>query len=249
VTLRDGLDATVNVAPAILNAGNPKPATITITGAHNADVINLASGNDTVVVGDTRETIAGGTGNDTILVTASTIGASIDGGSGHSTLEVTGGDNIVMGSNVVDISSVVLALAPGNLSFIANAQAGLVVNDASHGADTLQAGGPDQTLSGGTGQNTLVGFTGGGTTFLDLAAAINGDTIVNFGAVSDVIDITDINYASATYSFVENGAGTAGTLSVSDGTHSASMTLVASFSPVRFHLASDGGTGTAITYH
>jgi hypothetical protein len=248
VTLRDGMDATVNIGPATLNAGNPPPATITIVGAHNSDVINLSSGNDVVTVGDVKETIHGGTGNDTIQVNANTIGASIDGYTGHSTIQVTGGGAIVMGSSIVNISSVVLASAPGNLSFIANAQAGLVVTDTSHGADTAQVGGVGQTLNGGSGHNTLVGLAGGATTFKDLAAAMNGDTIVNFDAGSDLIDLTNVSFASAKKSFVENGSGTAGTLSVSDGTHGASMALRGLFTPANFHLASDGAVGTAITY-
>jgi Ca2+-binding RTX toxin-like protein len=81
VVLRDGLDALVQVsAAASINAANPKASTITIVGAHNADVIDLASGNDVVTVGDTRETVHGGIGNDTIHVTGATIGATIDGG-------------------------------------------------------------------------------------------------------------------------------------------------------------------------
>jgi Ca2+-binding RTX toxin-like protein len=92
VTLRSGLDATVNVnADAAVDPGNPKAPTITIIGAQNAAVINLASGNDTVDVGDPRETVNLGAGNDTILVTSATIGATIGNGTGTNTLEVTGG--------------------------------------------------------------------------------------------------------------------------------------------------------------
>src|SRR5262249_30266581 len=52
IYLRDELDAKVDVSAAALNPKNPNAPTITITGAHNADVINLASGNDVVIVGD-----------------------------------------------------------------------------------------------------------------------------------------------------------------------------------------------------
>ena len=248
VDLRSGLNATVDVSPAVLNPGNPKPATITIVGAQNSDVINLASGNDVVVVGSAAETVHGGTGNDTIEVTSSTIGASINGGSGQSTLEVTGGGSSVMGNNVVDISTILLESAAGNLNFIANATSGLVVDDLSSGADTVRAGGANQTLEGGAGQDTFVGYAGGSTTFENLASAMNGATISNFAAPNDVLFLTNVNSATVTQNFVENGSNTAGTLTVTDGAHSASMTLDGLFSASNFHTAADGA-GTAITYH
>ncbi len=73
---------------ATLDAANPRAATITNNGADDASVINLAGGNDLVTVGSARETINGGTGNDIIQVTAATIAATIDGGSGRSSLYV-----------------------------------------------------------------------------------------------------------------------------------------------------------------
>ena len=66
VTLRAGLNATVNVASD--TAGDPSPG-ITIIGAANSDVINLGSGDDTVTPG-AGETVNGGTGTDTYVVTA-----------------------------------------------------------------------------------------------------------------------------------------------------------------------------------
>ena len=142
VYLRDGLDATVNATAATLNPSNPRAATLTIIGAHNAAVINLAAGNDTVLVGDTRETVHGGTGNDTIMVSAATINATIDGGTGKSTLYVTGGGTVTMGSSITNITTVLLASAPGNISFIANTEAGLTVVDQSKGADVISPAGP-----------------------------------------------------------------------------------------------------------
>ena len=70
VTLKAGLNTTVNVAPD--TAGDPSPG-ITITGANNTDVINLGAGNDTVTLG-ANETVNGGTGIDIYNVTKSTIG-------------------------------------------------------------------------------------------------------------------------------------------------------------------------------
>ena len=247
VTLRSGLNVTVNVAGALINPLNPKAATITIIGANDASVINLAGGNDVVTLGSAAETVHGGSGNNQIQVTASTIGATIDGGTGQSTLAVLGGGSVVMGSNVTDISNVLLASTPSAMSFTANSTAGLVVNDASKGADTVTAGGLNQTLTGGAGKDTFVGFSGGSTTFADLAAAISGDVINNFRAPGDTIDFTDVSFASLSFNFAENSGGTAGVMTVSDGTHTAAVTLGGSFSPGSFHQTALG-SGTIITY-
>jgi Ca2+-binding RTX toxin-like protein len=123
----------------------------------------------------------------------------------------------------------------------------LVVNDASKGADTVTAGGLNQTLTGGAGKDTFVGFSGGSTTFADLAAAINGDVINNFRAPGDTIDFTDVSFASLSFNFAENSGGTAGVMTVSDGTHTAAVTLGGSFSPGSFHQTALG-SGTIITY-
>jgi hypothetical protein len=105
-------------------------------------------------------------------------------------------------------------------------------------------------LTGGGGHETFVGFSGGSTTFKDTAALLNGDTINNFTAPGDVLDFTTVVFSKLhPLTFVENGTNTAGTLTVSDGTHTASVTLTGPFSPSNFHVARDALTGTAITYH
>jgi hypothetical protein len=135
--------------------------------------------------------------------------------------------------------------------FTANGIAGLVVDDASTTADTLQAGGPDQTLTGGaSGKLTMIGATAGGDLFQDPTALLNGDIVAGFAAPGGKIDFTDLKDLSGVIqSFTENGAGTAGTLKVSDGTHSASLTLLGQFMASAFVPTQDSsGLGTIITY-
>src|SRR6185312_2485801 len=218
VYLRNGLNATVNVSAASLDPGNPKPATITIFGAHNSAVINLASGNDVVTMGDVAETLNGGAGDDTVKVKKATIGATIDGGGGNNTLQVSGGGTMSMGANITHISIANLGASSTAYNFTANGIDGLTVKDASSGLDTIQAGGLNQTLTGGgAGKETMVGFASGSTTFLDNSKIFNGDTIQNFIAPNDVIDITDMKFGSVQTTFAEDGGGAFGTLSVTDG--------------------------------
>jgi hypothetical protein len=244
ITLRSGLNLTVNVTAATINPLNPKVPTITINGANDSSVINLASGNDIVTLGSANETVHGGTGNDQFQVTAATIGATINGGSGNSTLDVLGGGtNVTMGANVTNISEVVLASAPSGMSFIANGISGLTVDDLGTAADTVTAGGLNQTLTGGAGKETFVGFGGGSTTFLDTATALNGDTIANFFAGNSQIDHTNVSFASLqTPTFV------GGKLTVTDGTHTAVMNLTGTAPSGTFVTHQDSGTGTLISY-
>jgi autotransporter passenger strand-loop-strand repeat protein len=251
VTLRNGLNATVDVsADAAVDPGNPKAPTITIIGAQNAAVINLAAGNDTVQAGDPRETVNLGTGNDTILVTSATIGATIGNGTGTNTLEVTGGGTMAMGGSIGDIATVLLASAATPYNFTANAISSLTVDDLDTGADTVQAGGADQTLTGGgVGKLEMVGSSAGNDTFKNASTLFNGHSIQGFGPNGDVIDLTNVSPTSVGLSFTENAAMTGGTLNVTAGTHSAAITLFGQFVAAGFHTATDsGGLGTAITY-
>jgi plastocyanin len=260
VYLRSGLNATINVEAALINAANPIAPTITIVGvAGDASTINLASGNDVVTVGSTAETVNGGYGIDTIKVTASTIGATIDGGSsGKSVLFVSGGGTMAMGASITNIATVDLAKGAVAYNFTANGIAGLTVDDLNTGADTIAAAGLGQVLTGGTaGKLTMDGFAGGGTTFRDTSALINKDTIGNFAAAGDVINLTDMVAGSVTGTFTENAAGTAGSLHVTDGTHTATTPLVGQFAAAGFSgslagagfvVAADSVSGTDLTH-
>jgi hypothetical protein len=252
VVLRAGLDATVNVeADANLNPSNPKAATITIVGAANHDTINLASGNDVVTVGS-GETVNMGSGYNTIILNAQTIGAATTGGgTGQNTLDVTGGGTMQMGASITDISKVVLSSASSAYHFTANSISGLTITDNNTTiADALTAGGANQTLTGGgAGKMQFFSAASGHDTFKDAAALFNHDTITGFGDNGDVIDLPDVTLTGLKpLSYVQN-TGTSGTLTVSDGAHTAAITLVGVYMTSDFHSGPDGGLGTAITYH
>ena len=250
IDLRAGTSITVNVsADASLNTANPKSATITIVGAANHDTINLASGADVVTVGGPNETVNLGSGADTINVTAATIGATIGNGTGQDMLDVSGGGAMAMGANINGIVEALLAPASVAYRFTANALSGLTIDDASTATkDTLIAGGAHQTLTGGgAGKDAFTGSAAGYDTLKDPTTMLNHDTISGFGAIGDEIDLTDLNAAKLKLKWSQT-AGSAGTLTVSDGVHSAAITLVGQFVSADFRSGSDGATGTAITY-
>ena len=85
-----------------------------------------------------------------------------------------------------------------------------------------------------------------GDVFQGLTANIAGAHISNWGA-ADSLDITDLNPAQAALSTMQTTG--LDTLTISDGTHSASVGLTGTYSAGGFSLASDGHGGTMLAYH
>jgi hypothetical protein len=84
-----------------------------------------------------------------------------------------------------------------------------------------------------------------GDEFQGLTANLNGDHITNFNA-SVKLDLTDLASATAHLTYTQ-GIG-AGLLVVSDGTHTATITLPGTFIPAGFHVSMDGHGGTFVSY-
>jgi hypothetical protein len=73
-------------------------------------------------------------------------------------------------------------------------------------------------------------------------------TISGFGT-GDTIDATNFHAPPATtYDFVENIAGTGGTLTLHDGSLIANIQMTGDYSKSNFTLASDSGTGTLVKF-
>ena len=80
-----------------------------------------------------------------------------------------------------------------------------------------------------------------GEFILDHSAGYVG-RIIGFGAnTSQSIDLTDINFAGATANWTQSSNGVSGILHVSDGTHSADLTLVGHYTNANFVLHDDNG--------
>jgi hypothetical protein len=177
IVLRDGLNATVTVAPASPNSLSG----ITITGAANAATINLGGGTDVVNLGSVNEKVNGGAGPDAINATAATAGALIKGGTGTMTLNVTNGGAIALNPADSGLTAINLALATHAYSVDVGSQPNLIITDKNTTADTItgvaasdivNAGAASVTVMataanagvkivGGTGSNVLELITGG----------------------------------------------------------------------------------------
>jgi hypothetical protein len=79
------------------------------------------------------------------------------------------------------------------------------------------------------------------------ASAFTG-TISGWQA-DDSVDLGDILFSDGVTSFAyaQNSGNTGGTLTVSDGTHTASLSLLGQYSAADFALSSDGHGGTLIS--
>jgi hypothetical protein len=205
-------------------------------------VIFANTGNDTIAVGAATQGVVASIGTLTIQATAAEAGAGIyNTGGGNTTLEITSGGTATLNSNDSTLTVKLDAstnLALDKLGFI-------TAIGAAAGNDTITAGGAKQTLESTGGNDTLVGSTAFGDTFLGTSAGLAGDTISGFGG-SDAIDITDM-VSSNVQPYVFNAA--TNQLSLTDGTHSLTLTFAGSYTAASFTApVSDGHTGTLIKF-
>ncbi len=82
---------------------------------------------------------------------------------------------------------------------------------------------------------------------LDASQSFNA-TISGFGILGG-IDLADVAYNSATTTlgFQEAVSNLSGTLTVNDGTHVATLSLLGQYVTGQFHMANDGTGGTLVT--
>lgn len=108
-------------------------------------------------------------------------------------------------------------------------------------------GGLLQIAEDGTAGSSTIAFTSaGGTLRLDDSENFDGQ-ISGFG-VPGAIDFADIAFGvQTTLDFIEAPGNTSGTLTVSDGTHTAAILLLGQYLAANFNMASDGHGGTLVT--
>jgi autotransporter passenger strand-loop-strand repeat protein len=120
------------------------------------------------------------------------------------------------------------------------------------------AGGEVEIKSGGTAGSSTIVFSDGGLLKLDDAAAFSG-TISGFTSGNDSIDLANINFSGATLSYsgaaptevtfgdLASWTSLSGTLTIGDGSHTASLAMLGDYTSGNFHLSDDGHGGTLVT--
>ncbi|MBW8832223.1 MAG: type I secretion C-terminal target domain-containing protein, partial [Burkholderiales bacterium] len=225
--------------------------------------VTLQGGGQVVLSDDDNNVIFGGAANATLINLDNTISGAGQIGAGQmtlvnaSTIIANGNHALVIdtGSNVVDNSGTLEATGPG----------GLVVESELSNTGSMSANGGDITIHGdvtGHGSASInghgaiefsaasdanVGFASdaSGTLTLDHAASFTG-TLTGLNA-DDTLHFGDIAFSASTQvSYTANAAGMAGSLLVTDGTHTAQMTLVGQYSAADFQLAAGQSGSTAV---
>jgi large repetitive protein len=115
------------------------------------------------------------------------------------------------------------------------------------GTFTLASGSTLQ-LDSSVSPGETVAYNGSATLGLSLANEFSG-TISGFGT-GDAIDAQNFQYGSTSINFLENSQGTGGTLTLTDGSLVANISMTGSYTTNEFQPNQElnGGTGTLIKF-
>ena len=130
----------------------------------------------------------------------------------------------------------------------ASGAGGLVVESALQGGGRAEISG-SSSIEFAAASDAIVTFDSGatGTLTLDHSGSLTG-TVAGF-ALGDAIDLRDIVAGSnETVGYAVNAAGTGGTLTVSDGTHTANLALLGQYAVADFVITTDSQGGTLVTH-
>jgi fibronectin-binding autotransporter adhesin len=126
----------------------------------------------------------------------------------------------------------------------------------SGGAETVSSGGTltGATLSGGKVEIMSSGTAGSstitissGTLLLDDSQSFNG-TVAGLADANQKIDLADIIFNFASLQPMQySDSGGSGTLTVTDGIHTAHLALIGTYTVASFKMAADSNSGTIIT--
>ena len=108
------------------------------------------------------------------------------------------------------------------------------------------ARGRDQEAVGGLTTSAAITFSGAATLLRDDSVHFSGR--LDKFTTGNFLDLADIAFTSATtLAFTEAPSNTSGTLTVSDGIHTANILLLGQYATAQFNKNSDGHGGTVIT--
>ncbi|WGS19721.1 Ig-like domain-containing protein [Bradyrhizobium sp. ISRA463] len=227
--------------------------------------ITLNGGGQVVLSDDDHNIIAGTAPNvtldnvDNVISGAGQLGEGSLTLSNEGTIDATGTHALVIdtGTNVITNAGTLEATGSGGLlidSAIANsgqlwANGGTVtaLGEVS-GSGTAEISGTG-TMEFGAASAANVTFDANATGHLILDDAFHFTGTVSGLTANDDIDLKGIGFgAGTTVSFTGNQAGTGGTLTVSDGVHTANIVLLGQYDPTGFNEKADATNGTVVSY-
>jgi hypothetical protein len=266
MTISDGailpLDGAVANAGTIALNSTGDETDLEILGAG----VTLSGGGQVILSDSNQNVIFGATASVTLTNADNTISgagqigagsmnlanAGVIDASGTNALVIDTGANVVANSGVLETTGaggLVVDSALDNTGSLLAQSGAMTLKGAVTGAGTATISG-SAILEYGAASAEATGFAPGaaGTLKLDQSSSFSG--VVTGFAAGDGLDLADVAFGpSTTLGFSENGAGTGGTLTVSDGAHTASIALMGQFAAAGFQQAADGGGGGSfITY-
>jgi hypothetical protein len=123
-----------------------------------------------------------------------------------------------------------------------------VDGNVSGNGSVLISGAATLEFAHASAENTA--FDVGSTGSLIVGDSFNFSGIVSGMTTSNHIDLLDFNFANGTtVNYAANASSTGGTLSVTDGVHTANIALLGQYDPAGFQTEADKTTGTLISYH
>jgi hypothetical protein len=228
--------------------------------AENVCFINNAGNTGTLILDDPvtfSGLIYGFTGTGTVSDAIDLKGITFDSGTTWKYTENSAGTGgtltLYKGTTIIDTINFVGSYTTANFTVGSDGNGGTLITDSLSGSAATIAGDKliidaqsnvNITFNNSTAYGELVlsdapGFTGQISGFTGTAPNL---------ASSDAIDLTDINFGNlTTKTYTPNGAGTGGTLTVADGTNTATLYFSGDYSLANFSFASDGQGGTLIT--
>ncbi|WP_420965872.1 VCBS domain-containing protein [Bradyrhizobium sp. B120] len=227
--------------------------------------ITLNGGGHVVLSDDDHNVIAGTAPNvtldnvDNLISGAGQIGQGSLTLSNEGIIDATGTHALVIdtGANVIANAGTLEATGTGGLVLAsAVANSGLIWANGGAVAAEGEVTGNGNALISGAGTIEFGAASAAGVTFDTTAAGhlILDDAFHFSGTVSgldgnDDIDIKGVSFGTGTtLSFTENQAATGGTLTVSDGAHTANIVLLGQYDPAGFAEKAGTTNGTVITY-
>jgi len=193
----------------------------TISGAGQLGAGQLTLINEGTIIADGSHALVIDTGANTIT--------------NAGTLESTGLGGLLVESNILNYG--LLWANNGNLT---------VAGDVSGSGHALISGNATIELGAASSEAVIFDTVGNGTLALDHSSAFAGQ-VSGFNA-GDTLDFNDVLTTTDTaLAFVAKQDGTGGTLTLTDGTHTASVDLVGQYDAAGFQFAADS-SGTLVTY-
>ena len=173
----------------------------TLDGGQGDDILHGGNGVDTLIGGGGADELLGGNGND--LLNGSSGNDALYGDNGDDSLDGGSGADTLYGGHNHD------NLTGGSGNDLLFGENGNDVLDGGTGNDTLDAGNGHDILAGGKGADVLTGHWGNDTFVYNQGDG--ADTITDFGAGNDLIDLTGTSVTDFTSLNIQSVANDDGT--------------------------------------